>query len=130
MKEREIRVPLVLLLVLGFCTQTSLKSWLLESCIVAHIAICVNLLCFLHTSLGFSRRISFLHFDDQFSCYHWSLKKHKRGCLYLVVNPRKKESVDSEFVCGRVSKFYWWVVIRSRVWGLVSLIVWTSILSR
>ena len=27
-----------------FCTQTSLKSWLLESCIVAHIAVYVNLL--------------------------------------------------------------------------------------
>ena len=37
-------------------------------------------------------------------------------CLYLVENPRKKESVDSEFARGRVSKFYWWVAIRkSRV---------------
>ena len=34
-------------------------------------------------------------------------KKHKRGCLYLVLNPRKKESVDSELARGRVSKFYW-----------------------
>ena len=42
---------------------------------------------------------------------------------------RKKEYVDSEFARGRVSKFYWWVVIRSRAWGLVILIVWTSILS-
>ena len=38
-------------------------------------------------------------------------------------NLRKKESVDSEFARGRVSKFYWWVVIKSRAWGLVSLIV-------
>ena len=38
-------------------------------------------------------------------------------------NPRKKESVDSEFARGRVSKFYWLVAIKSRVWGLVSLIV-------
>ena len=38
-------------------------------------------------------------------------------------NPRKKESVDSELARGRVSKFYWLVVIRSRAWGLVSLIV-------
>ena len=37
--------------------------------------------------------------------------------------PRKKESVDSELAHGRVSKFYWWVAIRSRAWGLVSLIV-------
>ena len=41
----------------------------------------------------------------------------------MVVNPRKKEFVDSELARGRVSKFYWLVVIRSRVWGLVSLIV-------
>ena len=38
-------------------------------------------------------------------------------------NPRKKESVDSELARGRVSKFYWLVTIRSRAWGLVSLIV-------
>ena len=37
--------------------------------------------------------------------------------------------MDSEFARGRVSKFYWWVAIRSRAWGLVSLIVRTSILS-
>ena len=43
-KEREIRVPLVPLLVLGFFIQTSLKSWLLESCTVALIAIYMNLL--------------------------------------------------------------------------------------
>ena len=38
-------------------------------------------------------------------------------------NPRKKKSVDSEFARGHVSKLYWWVAIRSRAWGLVSLIV-------
>ena len=38
-------------------------------------------------------------------------------CFYLVVNSRKKESVDSEFAHGRVSKFYWWVVIRSQSVG-------------
>ena len=43
--------------------------------------------------------------------------------MYLVENPRKKEFVDSELVRGRVSKFYWWVAIRSLAWGLVSLIV-------
>ena len=42
--------------------------------------------------------------------------------LYLVVNLRKK-SVDSELARGHVSKFYWWVAIKSRAWGLVSLIV-------
>ena len=40
-----------------------------------------------------------------------------------MVNPRKKKSVDSKLARGRVSKFYWWVIIRSRVWGLVSLIL-------
>ena len=43
--------------------------------------------------------------------------------MYLMVNPRKKESVDSELERGRVSKFYWWVTIRSQAWRLVSLIV-------
>ena len=43
--------------------------------------------------------------------------------LNLVENARKKESVDSELACGRVSKFYWLVAIRSRAWGLISLIV-------
>ena len=37
--------------------------------------------------------------------------------------PRKKEYVDSKLAHGRVSKFYWWVAIRSQAWGLVSLIV-------
>ena len=50
-------------------------------------------------------------------------RKHKRVCLYLVENPRKKESVDSELARGRVSTFYGWVAIRSRAWELVSLIV-------
>ena len=34
-----------------------------------------------------------------------NLKKHKRVCLYLLGNPRKKESVVSELARGRVSKF-------------------------
>ena len=38
-------------------------------------------------------------------------------------NSRKNESVDSELACGRVSKFYLWVAIRSQAWGLVSLII-------
>ena len=44
-------------------------------------------------------------------------------CFYLVVNPRKKEFVDSKLARDRISKFYWWVAIRGRAWGLVSLIV-------
>ena len=50
-------------------------------------------------------------------------------CLYLVVNSRKKESVNSKLAYGHVSKFYLWVAIRSRALGLVSIIVWTSILA-
>ena len=34
-----------------------------------------------------------------------NLKKHKRVYLYLLENPRKKESVLSELARGRVSKF-------------------------
>ena len=34
-----------------------------------------------------------------------SLKKHKQVCLYLLENPRKKESVVSELARGHVSKF-------------------------
>ena len=33
-------------------------------------------------------------------------RKHKQVCVYLVENPRKKESVDSKLARGRVSKFY------------------------
>ena len=45
------------------------------------------------------------------------------GVLVASGNPRKKESVDLDLARGRVSKFYWLVAIRSRAWGLVSLIV-------
>ena len=34
-----------------------------------------------------------------------NLKKYQRVCLYLLENPRKKESVILELVRGRVSKF-------------------------
>ena len=40
-----------------------------------------------------------------------------------MVNSRKKEFVDSELERGRVNKLYWWIAIRSRAWGLVSLII-------
>ena len=50
-------------------------------------------------------------------------KEKQVWVLVSVVNPRKKEFVDSELARGRVSKFYWWVAIRSQAWGLVSLIV-------
>ena len=43
--------------------------------------------------------------DDYFVAALKSLKKHKRMCLYLLENPRKKESVVSKLACGRVSKF-------------------------
>ena len=34
-----------------------------------------------------------------------NLKKYKRVCLYLLENPRKKESVVSKLARGHVSKF-------------------------
>uniref|UniRef100_A0A7N2R8F4 Cytosol aminopeptidase domain-containing protein n=1 Tax=Quercus lobata TaxID=97700 RepID=A0A7N2R8F4_QUELO len=34
-----------------------------------------------------------------------TIEKHKRVCLYLLENPRKKESVDSELARGHVSIF-------------------------
>ena len=43
--------------------------------------------------------------DDHSVATLKNLKKHKRVCLYLLENPRKKESVVSEFARGRVSKF-------------------------
>ena len=58
-----------------------------------------------------------------FNCCTKELKETQAGVLVAGGNPRKKESMDSELACDRISKFYWWVVIRSRAWGLVSLIV-------
>ena len=43
--------------------------------------------------------------DDHSVAALKSLKKHKRVCLYLLENPRKKEFIVSELACGRVSKF-------------------------
>ena len=43
--------------------------------------------------------------DDHSVATLKSLKKHKWVCLYLLENPRKKESVVSKLACGRVSKF-------------------------
>ena len=43
--------------------------------------------------------------DDHSVAALKNLKKHKRVCLYLLENPRKKESVVLELARGRVSKF-------------------------
>ena len=43
--------------------------------------------------------------DDHSIAALKSLKIHKRVCLYLLENPRKKESAVSELARGRVSKF-------------------------
>ena len=68
--------------------------------------------------------------EKKFSIPWWSIqllplkpKETQAVCLYLLKNPRKKESVNLEFARGCVSKFYWWVAIRSQAWELVSLIV-------
>ena len=46
-----------------------------------------------------------LRLDDHSVAALKNLKKHKWVCLYLLENPRKKESVVSELARGRVSKF-------------------------
>ena len=51
------------------------------------------------------------------------ISKSQTGVFVFCKGQRKKESLDSKLARGRVSKFYWWVAIRSRAWGLVSLIV-------
>ena len=51
------------------------------------------------------------------------LKETQAGVLVLAEESKKEESVVSELARSRVSKFYWWVAIRSQAWGLVSLIV-------
>ena len=43
--------------------------------------------------------------DDHSLAALKNLKKHKRVCLYLLENPKKKESMVSELARGRVSKF-------------------------
>ena len=43
--------------------------------------------------------------DDHSVAALKNLKEHKQMCLYLLENPRKKESVVSELARGRVSKF-------------------------
>ena len=43
--------------------------------------------------------------DDHLVVALKNLKKHKRVCLYLLENPRKKKFVVSELARGRVSKF-------------------------
>ena len=43
--------------------------------------------------------------DDHSVVAQKNLKKHKRVCLYLLENPRKRESMVSELARGRVSKF-------------------------
>ena len=51
------------------------------------------------------------------------ISKSQTWVFVFCKGQRKKESMDSELARDRVSKFYWWVAIRSRVWGLVSLII-------
>ena len=51
------------------------------------------------------KRRFFQELDDHSVTALKRLKKHKRVCLYLLENPRKKEFVVSELARGRVSKF-------------------------
>ena len=75
---------------------------------------------FLYTNLEFSRRRFIYALMINSVAAIEVYRKHKQVCLYLVENPRKKESVDSELARGRVSKFYWLVALGSRARVLVS----------
>ena len=55
--------------------------------------------------LGIIKRRFIQELDDHSVAALKNLKKHKRVCLYLLENPRNKESVVSELTRGRVSKF-------------------------
>ena len=57
------------------------------------------------------------------------ISKSQTWVFVFCKGQRKKVTVDSELARDCVSKFYWWVAIRSQAWGLVSLIIRTSILS-
>ena len=59
----------------------------------------------LYTCLGLSRRRLCRKHDDHSVVALKSLKIHKQECLYLLENPRKKESMVLELARGRVSKF-------------------------
>ena len=86
---------------------------------------------FIHTYIELSRSRLMSRAWWSLQLLFKELKENTSGCACIWwSHPRKKEFLDSELARGRVSKFYWWVAIRSRAWGLVCLIVWTSILSR
>ena len=51
------------------------------------------------------KRIFIQELDDHSIATLKNLKKHKRVCLYLLENPKKKKSMVSELARGRVSKF-------------------------
>ena len=89
---REIWVPLVPHLYLGFCTQNLSK--------VAHIVVYANLLwdlwgAFLYTSLGLSRGDSSRTWWS-FSCYTKELKETQAGVLVLAGESKKEGIRDFE----------------------------------
>ena len=59
----------------------------------------------LHTYLRLSRSRLMLRAWWSFQLLHKELKENTSGVLVVAVNPRKKQSVDSELSCGRGSKF-------------------------
>ena len=81
-------------------------SYVLE---VTHIVVCVNLVRFVKSfplhKLRIIKRRFIQKLDDHLVVALKNLKKHKWVCLYLLENPRKKESVVVSV------SFYWWVAI-------------------
>ena len=59
----------------------------------------------LHKLRFIKKEISSRELDDHSVAALKNVKKHKRVCLYLLENPRKKESVVSELARGHVSEF-------------------------
>ena len=51
------------------------------------------------------KRIFVQELDDHSVAAQKNLKKHKRVCLYLLENPRKKQFMVLELARSRVSKF-------------------------
>ena len=59
----------------------------------------------LHTCLGLSKMRFHWELDNHSVATLKSLNKYKQVCLYLLENPKKKESVVSKLARGRISKF-------------------------
>ena len=92
------------------CFVLSIKGKTLATFLVVHYAVCVNFCEIKRWLPSHILRVSKIQdyvknlVINSIAALK-SLKKHKRVYLYLLENPRKKESVVSEFARRRISKF-------------------------